>query len=107
MPSRRTLLQAVLSSAFLAALAPLASGQQSSPSTGDVSLKDTLLFGLRPRTPAEKAFINTVVAKVTVGALPLELVIATFRWARPKQPYPFPFFERAMRQRAAKVGVIL
>jgi hypothetical protein len=39
--------------------------------------------------------------------LPLELVVSTFRWARPKRPYGFPYFERALKVRAAKLGIEL
>lgn len=71
------------------------------------NLKETLVFGLRPRTPAEDAFVDVVVLKVHAGALPLEMVISTFRWAQGRKPYPFPFFERALKQRAAQVGIAL
>jgi hypothetical protein len=77
------------------------------PTTGDADLKETLLFGLRPRTPAEEQFIDYVVAKVDAGQLPLTLVISTFRWAQVKKPYPFPYFERGLKERARQVGIIL
>jgi hypothetical protein len=107
MPSRRCVIKTVLVCAAAASLPRLAPAQQPPPTTGSANLKDTLLFGLRPRTPTEQAFIDTVVAKVNAGQLPLEMVIGTFRWARPKQPYPFPFFERALKDRAAKAGISL
>lgn len=71
------------------------------------NLKDQLTFGLRARLPREHAFIKLVVAKVEAGDLPLELVISTFHWARHKQPYPFPYFEQALRLRAARYGILL
>lgn len=71
------------------------------------SLKETLLYGLRPRTPNEQDFINTVVAKVDSRELKLEEVMALFQWSRSKKPYPFPYFERAVRARAEKAGVTL
>jgi hypothetical protein len=34
-------------------------------------------------------------------------VQSTFLWARPKKPYPFPYFENGLRLRAAKRGISL
>lgn len=79
---------------------PLGGHRQSaedSPSTGDANLKETLTFGLKPRLPTEYEFIDLVITKVDAGVLPLELVIGTFRWAGGRRPYPFPYFERALR----------
>jgi hypothetical protein len=75
------------------------------PSTGDASLKETLTFGLRPRQPADNAFIDVVIARVENKTLPLELVMAVYRWSLDKRPYPYPFFERALRVRARAIGV--
>ena len=77
------------------------------PVTGDADLRETLIFGLRPRLPSETAFIEMVVTKVENKTLPLELVISTFRWAQGRKPYPMPFFQRALVVRAAKIGVTL
>lgn len=92
-----------------AVAAPMAMtlAQQAPPVTGSASLQETLVFGLRPRTPDDEAFITMVVAKTDAKVLPLELVISTFRYARGKKPYPFPFFERALRIRASQIGVTL
>jgi hypothetical protein len=68
-------------------------------------LQEQLEFGLKTRRPAEIAFIARVVTLVEQDRLPLALVKSTFQWARPKQPRPFPYFERAMRIRAARIGV--
>jgi len=70
-------------------------------------LEDQLEKGLRARRPREFAFIARVVAFVEQDKLPLKLVKETFDWAREKKPYPFQYFERAMRLRAAKIGVDL
>jgi len=70
-------------------------------------LKDTLEKGLKARLPREFAFIGLVVAKVESGELPLKVVLGTFKWARRKRPYPFPYFEFALRRLAAKLGVDL
>jgi hypothetical protein len=77
------------------------------PGTGEGTLKDTLVFGLRPRQPADYAFIDTVIAKVDDKTLPLDLVIAIYRWSLSKKPYPYPFFERALKVKAAALGVEL
>jgi hypothetical protein len=77
------------------------------PDTGDANLRETLVFGLRPRLPAETEFIEMVVTKVEQQVLPLELVISTFRWAQGRKPYPMPFFQRALVVRAAKIGISL
>ena len=70
-------------------------------------LKDQLEGGLKARLPREFAFIAHVVDKVESGDLPLEMVMGTFHWARRKRPYPFPYFERALRLRAAQKGIDL
>ncbi len=70
-------------------------------------LKDQLEGGLKARLPREFAFIAQVVEKVESGDLPTEMVLGTFHWARRKRPYPFPYFERALRLRAAKEGIDL
>jgi hypothetical protein len=75
------------------------------PSTGEGSLRDTLVFGLRPRQPADYAFIDVVLAKVDDRSLPLDVVIAVYRWSLGKKPYPYPYFERALRVKAAAIGV--
>src|SRR5436190_23396782 len=49
--------------------------QQPQPTTGDASLKDTLVFGLRPRQPSDYQFVDLVAARVDDKTLPLELVI--------------------------------
>ena len=73
----------------------------------EASLKDQLEKGLRARRPEEFAFIGRVVALVDDGKLPVKLVRGTFGWARRKKPYPFPYFERALKLRAAKIGVVV
>lgn len=103
MLARRQMLAGIVA-AVLASTAPVFAAD---PPTGNADLQQTLVFGLRPRTPNEEAFVTLVVTKVQLKQLPLELVIATFRWAQPKKPYPFPYFERAMRERARLIGVSL
>jgi hypothetical protein len=71
------------------------------------SLKDQLSAGLRARLPSEFTFIAIVVDKVEADELPLEMVMSTFQWARRKLPYPFPYFEHALRVRARGRGIQL
>jgi hypothetical protein len=70
-------------------------------------LREQLEKGLRARRPEEFAFIARVVEFVESGQLSSQLVRETFQWARRKRPYPYPYFERAMRLRALHVGVLL
>ena len=71
-------------------------------------LQDQLESGLRCRRPEEFAFVKKVVTMVGNDQLPLELVISTFQWTR-KNPrareYPFFYFQRALRERAKKLGI--
>ena len=74
--------------------------------TADVAdLQDQLEAGLQARRPQEFAFIARVVAMVSANRLPRSLVQSTFEWARRKQPYPFPYFQRALIIRAARIGI--
>ena len=68
-------------------------------------LQDQLEAGLQARRPQEFAFIARVVAMVAKNRLPRFLVQSTFDWARRKQPYPFPYFQRALIIRAARIGI--
>ncbi len=70
-------------------------------------LKDTLEKGLRLRRPVEFAFANRVVFLVQTNRLTRKLVLEAFSYARGKRPYPYPYFERVMRARAAQVGVTI
>ncbi len=69
-------------------------------------LKDQLKSGLFVRRPEEHAFIDRVVRMVEQERLPVDLVKSVFQWARKqKKRYPFPYFERALRLRAAELGL--
>jgi hypothetical protein len=71
-------------------------------------LKDQLKNGLLARRPEDRAFLDRVVQMVEEDRLPIDLVKGTFHWARRKKPYPynaFPYFERALRTRAAELGI--
>ena len=71
-------------------------------------LKDQLKNGLRVRRAGDLAFIDKVVELVEAGRLPVSLVKGTFQWARTKTTrYPFPYFAKALRIRAGKLGIKL
>jgi hypothetical protein len=96
--------------ALVAILAVLAAGlveAQVVTSGGIVvpTLKQQLETGLLARTPQEQDFVAEVVALVDSGDLPLSLVQSTFLWARRKRPYPMPYFEHALKVRAAAMGI--
>ena len=104
MLTRRELIQLALALApgfYLANNAPPARGQ-------DVAdLKTQLNSGLKCRRDVEFAFVSQIVQMTNNGDLSVELVKGTFQWARRKKPYPFPYFYRAIRERAAKEGVTI
>ena len=73
-------------------------------------LKDQLENGLKARLPADFAFISKVVTLVEQDKLPLDMVKAVFQWARKKgvkNNYPFPYFQRALKIRAKKLGIVI
>ena len=75
---------------------------------GGITLKQALEKGLKARRPSEFAFIKLVIEKVEQGKLSRKLVERTFLWARDnKQPYPMPYFEKALQLQAKKLGVVL
>lgn len=75
---------------------------------GVADLHDTLVNGLRATRPEEIAWLDQVVAKVQENRLPLPLVLSTFKWARNRHPsYPFPYFKRGLKVRAARLGIPL
>lgn len=73
-------------------------------------LKDQLEKGLKARLPADFSFISKVVMLVENDKLPLKTVKAVFQWARDrgaKNNYPFPYFQRALKIRAKKLGIVI
>ena len=73
-------------------------------------LKDQLEKGLKARLPMDFAFISKVVMLVENDKLPLKTVKAVFQWARDKgakNNYPFPYFQRALKIRAKKLGIVI
>lgn len=89
-------------------------GQQIGPQFGrprrvrdgiQVDFKQQLETGLYARRDEEFAFIARVVQMVNQGQLSRELVTSTFIWARKKRPYPYVYFERGLKVRAARIGI--
>ncbi len=71
-------------------------------------LQQQLESGLKARRPQEFAFIKKVVTMVGNNQLPMDLVKSTFVWVRQKREareYPFVYFQRALRERAKKLGI--
>ena len=57
-----------------------------------------------------KDFVEAVVAKVTTGDIPRELVDSTLLWVRSNRadsPYPFFYFERVLRIRGQRAGIAI
>ena len=77
------------------------------PAITVANLEQTLKNGLKARRPIEFDFIKLVVDMVKDEQISLELVQSTFLWARRKQPVPYPYFERGLRERASKQGIAL
>jgi hypothetical protein len=74
---------------------------------GGPTLKTTLEKGLKARRPVEFEFIANVVSLVDNGTLPKSVVETSFLFARDKQPWPYPYFERALKLNAQKLGITL
>jgi hypothetical protein len=69
-------------------------------------LEQQLTAGLKLRRDQEKAFVDAVISHVEQKRLPVSLVKSVFHWSRRKNPkVPYPYFERAMRLTAEKIGV--
>ncbi|MFV1968357.1 MAG: hypothetical protein ACC628_23270 [Pirellulaceae bacterium] len=80
------------------------------PGAEVADLREQLEDGLKARRPLEFRFIARVVTLVDTNRLPLPLVLGTFQWARRRaglNKYPYPYFEWALRIRAARIGVRL
>ena len=74
---------------------------------GEPTLQETLENGLKARRPVEFQFIAMVADKVERGELPRGLVKSTLIWARRQHAWPFPYFQRGIRERARRIGVAL
>lgn len=107
-PVARRAFLGIGASLFLVLWAAPLRGQASGASPP--TLQEELEKGLKARRPEEFEFIARVVQMVEKKQLPLDLVNSTFQWARKRtrfERYPCVFFERALRLRAAKLGIDL
>ncbi len=93
-------------------VAPALGGQEpvNSPTVeaNVAGLQQQLESGLKARRPTEFAFIKKVVTMVGNNTLPMDLVKSTFIWVRNNpdaREYPFVYFQRALRERAKKLGI--
>jgi len=95
----RTLLSLVLAAGLFVAWAGVA--------RASVLDADQMKAALHTATPQESGFIDTVVARVDKGTLPLDLVQSTFLWAKKKPSRKFFYFRQALISRAADRGINL
>lgn len=77
------------------------------PGISSADLEQQLKSGLKARRPEEFEFITMVVTKVKNKELPIAIVQTSFLWARRRMPYPFPYFQRALRELAAREGIAI
>lgn len=74
----------------------------------EITLEDRLKAGLKCRRPEEFEFVAAVAELVKNGQLQPDLVLSTYRWAVKQRPdFPFYYFQYALKQRAAALGVNL
>ncbi|RPH77517.1 MAG: hypothetical protein EHM77_07940 [Planctomycetaceae bacterium] len=72
------------------------------------SLEQQLINRLKATTEDRQAYIRLVVLKTETGELETARVLGVERYAIRRNPnFPFPYFERAMRHEANKVGIYL
>jgi|GEM_PF-1096850 len=72
------------------------------------TLEEQLINQLRATTDDRKAFIRLVIQYVNQEKFERRQLIAIQRYAMRRNPqFPFPYFERAMRFEAEKVGIDL
>lgn len=103
---QRWLMSLVMFISIGIAIADAGSDPQVAP--GGITLRQALEKGLKARRKSEFAFIALVVKKVEQGELPKQMVERTFLWARDhRQPYPMPYFEKALQIQAKKLRVEL
>jgi hypothetical protein len=96
------LLFGLLAGAATPAAAPRRNGAEAA------TLREQLEAGLRARLRSDFVFIARVVQMVENDQLPLALVKSTFKWVRSRKRFErhlVPYFEEALRRRAAARGI--
>jgi hypothetical protein len=74
----------------------------------DILDAETMKAALHTATPQEEGFISGVLAKVSAGMLPYEMVQSTFLWAKQKPSHRrFFYFKQGLTLRAKQIGVTL
>lgn len=68
---------------------------------------EVIKIALRTSTEQEGGFIENVLARVSKGTLPLDLVQSTFLWAKKKPNKKFFYFKQGLILRAASRGIKL
>ena len=99
----------------LIGLPPTVTRAETKTDTGPIAIKvaelqDLLEKGLKARRPEEFQFIGKVVVMVKNDQLPVKIVLETFHWVRknrPKAKSLMIYFERVLRIRAAKAGIVI
>lgn len=82
---------------------PAASG-----GTRVATLQEVLVTNLRATRSEQREFLRRVERAVAERRIDTPLVMAVMRYSqRRNPPYPFPYFERALRHEASKRGVHL
>lgn len=72
------------------------------------TLQEVLVANLRATRSEQQEFLRRVDRAVTGQKIDASLVMAIMRYSqRRNPPYPFPYFERAMRYEASKRGLHL
>ncbi|TWT79373.1 hypothetical protein CA13_07730 [Planctomycetes bacterium CA13] len=72
------------------------------------TLEDQLVNRLHATTDQQRAYLHYIVKQVKLGKLDIKLVVAMERYALRRRPdFPMPFFERAMKAQADKIGLAL
>ncbi len=69
------------------------------------TFQEQLEKGLQPGDLRNSPSSRAVVVMVQQQQLPLDLVRSTFDWVHDKRPYPYPYFERGLKKRAARLGI--
>jgi hypothetical protein len=76
-----------------------------SPFSRGITLRQMLVKGLKARRPIEFEYLDTIVLMVDRGELPESLVRSTIFWAWQRYSNPLQFFQVALAERAARVGL--
>ena len=72
------------------------------------TLDEQLINRLRATTDERQTYLRIIAAKTEQGVFDQRRILAIERFAMKRNPnFPFPYFERAMRNEAERLGVYL